>query len=54
MPLDLVLINPASRARVYQSLSTSLAAVEKPVWAGLIAAFARTYGKSVVIIDAEA
>ncbi|HEX5214455.1 MAG TPA: radical SAM protein [Vicinamibacterales bacterium] len=54
MPLDLVLINPASRARVYQSLSTSLAAVENPVWAGLIAAFARTHGKSVVIIDAEA
>ena len=54
VPLDLVLINPASRARVYQSLSTSLAAVENPVWAGLIAAFARTHGKSVVIIDAEA
>jgi radical SAM superfamily enzyme YgiQ (UPF0313 family) len=52
--LDLVLINPASRARVYQSLGTSLAAVENPVWAGLMAQFARTHGLTVEVIDAEA
>src|SRR3954468_16462278 len=52
--LDLVLINPNSRAQVYQSLGTELAAVENPVWAGLMATFCRTRGLSVEIIDAEA
>lgn len=51
---DLVLVNPGSRARIYQSLGTRLTAVENPVWAGLIAAFARANGLSVEIVDAEA
>ena len=42
--LDLVLINPASRTQVYQSLGTELAAVENPVWAGLMATFCRAQG----------
>ena len=37
--LDVVLINPGSRARVYQALGERLTAVENPVWAGLIATF---------------
>jgi radical SAM superfamily enzyme YgiQ (UPF0313 family) len=52
--LDLVLINPSSRVQVYQSLGTRLAAVENPVWAGLMAGFCRRKGISVEIIDAEA
>jgi anaerobic magnesium-protoporphyrin IX monomethyl ester cyclase len=52
--LDVVLINPASRNQVYQSLGSRLAAVENPVWAGLIASFCRQQGLSVQIIDAEA
>jgi radical SAM superfamily enzyme YgiQ (UPF0313 family) len=52
--LDLVLINPASRTQVYQSLGTRLAAVENPVWAGLMATFCRGKGLSVEVIDAEA
>src|ERR1700682_3945005 len=52
--LDLVLINPGSRTQVYQSLGTKLAAVENPVWAGLMATFCRGHGLSVEIIDAEA
>jgi radical SAM superfamily enzyme YgiQ (UPF0313 family) len=52
--LDIVLINPASRTQVYQSLGTRLAAVENPVWAGLMATFCRLRGLSVEIIDAEA
>jgi radical SAM superfamily enzyme YgiQ (UPF0313 family) len=52
--LDLVLINPASRTQVYQSLGTKLAAVENPVWAGLMATFCRGKGLSVVVLDAEA
>ncbi len=45
--LDLVLINPSSRTQVYQSLGTRLAAVENPVWAGLMATFCRKKGLSV-------
>lgn len=52
--VDLVLINPASRKRVYQSLANELTAVEPPVWAGLMASFARSEGISVDLIDAEA
>src|SRR5262245_51249371 len=52
--LDLLLINPASRGRVYQSLATDLAAIENPVWAGLLASFCRRRGCSVAILDAEA
>jgi len=52
--LDLVLINPSSRKRVYQSLGKELAAIEPPVWAGLMATYVRTKGYSVAIIDAEA
>src|ERR1700687_3047430 len=52
--LDLVLINPGSRTQVYQSLGTKLAAVENPVWAGLLATFCRVKGLSVQIIDADA
>jgi len=51
---DLVLINPTSRAKIYQSLGKRLTAVENPVWAGLIATFARARGLSVEIVDAEA
>ncbi len=51
---DVVLINPRSRAQVYQSLGSELAAIENPVWAGLMATFVRGHGLSVEIIDAEA
>jgi radical SAM superfamily enzyme YgiQ (UPF0313 family) len=51
--LDLVLINPSSRSHVYQSLGKTLAAIENPVWAGLMATFCRTCGLSVEVIDAE-
>ena len=52
--IDLVLINPSSRKRVYQSLANELVAVEPPVWAGLMAEFVRRRGFRVAIIDAEA
>jgi radical SAM superfamily enzyme YgiQ (UPF0313 family) len=53
-PLDLLLINPASRPQVYQSLGAELAAIEPPVWAGLMASFVRGRGYSVQILDANA
>jgi anaerobic magnesium-protoporphyrin IX monomethyl ester cyclase len=52
--VDLVLINPNSRMRVYQCLGKELAAVEPPVWAGLMASFVRRHGYRVALIDAEA
>jgi len=52
--LDLVLVNPGSRTQVYQSLGAKLAAIEPPVWAGLMATFLRRQGFSVYILDAEA
>jgi anaerobic magnesium-protoporphyrin IX monomethyl ester cyclase len=54
MTPDLVLVNPGSRMKIYQSLGKRLTAVEPPVWAGLIASFARKRGLSVEIVDCEA
>jgi anaerobic magnesium-protoporphyrin IX monomethyl ester cyclase len=52
--VDLVLVNPSSRKKVYQSLGKELSAIEPPVWAGLMATFVRQHGHRVAIIDAEA
>ena len=53
-PDDLVVVNPGGRSTVYQSLGSSLAAIEPPVWAGLLATFIRQRGFSTTVIDAEA
>jgi radical SAM superfamily enzyme YgiQ (UPF0313 family) len=52
--LDLLLVTPPSRLQVYQGLSNDLAAVEPPVWSGLIAEFARAGRYDVGMLDAEA
>ena len=52
--IDLLLINPGNRKNAYQSLGDDLAAIEPPVWSGLIAQFIRNRGLSVDIIDANA
>lgn len=52
--VDLLLVNPGGRARVFQSLANELTAIEPPVWAGLMAEFAKTKGLSVDILDANA
>ena len=51
---DLLLVTPPSRLEVYQELSNDLAAIEPPVWSGLIAEFIRRKGHTVRILDAEA
>lgn len=53
-PLDLLFIQPPSRVGVYQSLARDLAAIENPIWAGLLAEAASRAGYSVEILDAEA
>ena len=52
--LDLVVVNPAARTQNYQALGETLAAVEPPVWAGMIATFIRRRDFSVEVIDSEA
>jgi anaerobic magnesium-protoporphyrin IX monomethyl ester cyclase len=52
--LDLVLINPGGRDRVYQALGAELTAVEPPLWCRLLASYVRRRGYSVRIIDSEA
>ena len=51
---DILLINPSSRRQVYQSLGENLAAIEPPVWAGLMAGYIRGKGFTVEVLDAEA
>ncbi len=53
-PLDVLFIAPPSRIQVYQELSKDLAAIEPPVWAGLLATFIRRRGYEAAILDAEA
>lgn len=52
--VDLLLINPGGRKDEYQELGADLAAVEPPVWIGLLATNARDAGVSVAICDANA
>ncbi|MBU0605248.1 MAG: B12-binding domain-containing radical SAM protein [Candidatus Omnitrophica bacterium] len=52
--IDLLLIKPADKAKVYGKLGTSLSAIEPPLWTGLLAAYCRQEGWSVAIIDVEA
>jgi len=52
--LNVLLVTPPSRTEVYQALSTTYAAIEPPVWSGLIAEFLRNRGWSVGMLDAEA
>lgn len=52
--LDVLLINPGGRRAIYQDLADTLAAVEPPVWAGLMATYVRRKGFSVEVLDANA
>lgn len=52
--LDLLLINPGGREKIYQILAKEFSAIEPPVWAGLMATFVRKKGYAVQILDADA
>lgn len=52
--LDLLLINPSNKKQMYGDLSSSLSAIEPPLWTSLLAGFIREKGFSVKIIDADA
>ncbi|MGH8640203.1 MAG: B12-binding domain-containing radical SAM protein [Burkholderiales bacterium] len=53
-PLDVLLVNPGSRAAVYQELGDRYSAIEPPSLAGLFATYLRKHGLSVEIVDAPA
>ena len=52
--LDLLLVNPGGHQRIYQNLGATLTAKEPPIWAALLASFARLRGHQVQILDANA
>ena len=52
--LDLMIVNPGNRRQVYQHLGSSLAAIETPVWAGMLASYVWRQGFGVSIIDMNA
>jgi len=52
--VDVVLVNPGSRAAVYQQLGDRYSAIEPPSLAGLFATYLRRRGLSVEIVDAPA
>lgn len=51
--VDVLVINPSALSSIYQSLSNELAAIEPPIWAGLISNHLRSKKHSVHLIDAE-
>lgn len=52
--IDLLLIKPADKAKVYGKLGSSLSAIEPPLWTALLGAYCRQRGGSVAMIDVEA
>ncbi len=52
--LDLLLINPIAKKRVYQELSKDFSAVEPPFWAAIMAGYIRNKNFNVDILDANA
>ncbi len=52
--LDLLLINPGGREKIYQELGKELTAVEPPLWCRLIGGYVRDRDFNVNILDSEA
>lgn len=52
--LDVLLINPGGREKVYQGLGNELTAVEPPLWCRLIGGYLRDRDVAISILDSEA
>jgi len=52
--VDILLVTPPSRNKVFQELGENLTGIEPPVWSTLLATFLRKKNISVSILDAEA
>jgi hypothetical protein len=54
MATDVLFINPGNAHAIYQDLASTVAAIEPPTWALLLAESCRSQGYSVAILDANA
>jgi radical SAM superfamily enzyme YgiQ (UPF0313 family) len=54
LAIDVLLVNPGSRAAVYQELADDFSAIEPPSLAALFATYLRRHGCTVAIVDAPA
>lgn len=54
MTIDLLLINPGGREKIYQQLGGDLTAIEPPLWCRLIAGYVLDREFTVEILDSEA
>lgn len=52
--LDVLFVSPGNNRVIYQELAREYAAIETPIWAALLAQFARRKGFQVAIADQEA
>ncbi|MBT3514594.1 MAG: radical SAM protein [Nitrospina sp.] len=52
--IDLLIISPGNNRIIYQGLAKEYSAIEPPVWAGLLAKFARNQGYGTYLMDQEA
>jgi anaerobic magnesium-protoporphyrin IX monomethyl ester cyclase len=52
--LDILFVHPNASKKIYQDLHKQDAAIEPPIWAGLLANSVKSIGKGVAILDAEA
>ena len=52
--IDLLIISPGNNKLIYQDLAKEYAAIEPPIWAGLLAKFAKNKGYGIEFIDQEA
>jgi radical SAM superfamily enzyme YgiQ (UPF0313 family) len=52
--VDLLLINPGGREKIYQNLGAELTAIEPPLWVRLIGGYIADRGHSIQVIDSEA
>jgi anaerobic magnesium-protoporphyrin IX monomethyl ester cyclase len=52
--LDILLINPGERGKIYQDLGADLTAIEPPLWCRILGGYVRDRGWSTAILDAEA
>lgn len=51
--IDLLIVKPGDPKKIYGDLSSSFAAIEPPVWGGMVASFIREKGFSVKMLDIE-
>ena len=52
--VDILFVHPNASKKIYQDLAKSNAAIEPPVWAGMLANSVRQHGYEPAILDAEA